>query len=138
LPQRKHKGSLKETPGGESLLPSPAVVLRMATTFAAVCACWVFFRANTWADSLWIHKTIASQFFDRADAYRLLAFLDSTPGAMATMYALTTFLIVEWLGRRHVHPLEILPAKRPVRWAAYTVAIWATILLIPEHAGQEF
>jgi hypothetical protein len=44
----------------------------------------------------------------------------------------------EWIRRDRLHPLEIGEWPRGARWAMYTVALWGTLLLIAEGAGQEF
>ena len=137
-PRRKKAGPRTHTPGGDRLIPGFGTLARMGATFTAICFCWIFFRAVTWSDALLIVRRIGGGLFERADALRLWNELSLTPGAYATLTTLLVMLAIEWLGRRHDHPLAIARWPRPVRWTCYTVACWATLLLIPEGAGRDF
>ena len=54
------KRHASDVPGGERALPSPAMAARMLGTFAVVCVGWVFFRAATLRDALFILRRIGA------------------------------------------------------------------------------
>lgn len=136
-PRRQGKPR-SDVPGGPHLIPRPAALAGMTATFAAICFCWIFFRAASWSDALLIVRRIGGGLFDRADVLRLWSEVAMTPGAVLTLGVLAAMVMIEWIGRRHDHPLMLAEIPRPLRWAAYTAACWGTILLIPEGVGQEF
>ena len=61
-------------PGGDANFPRPATLLRIWSTFAIICAAWVFFRAETLGDAICILQAIVQDAFS-ASAYQ--AVLDS-------------------------------------------------------------
>jgi alginate O-acetyltransferase complex protein AlgI len=134
------KSSPRDVPGNERWIPRPMTVLRMALTFSLVCLGWVFFRAATWSDAMEIHRRIFNPSIEvrTRETVQLYHFVLTTPGVLATTVVLFTLVMIEWCGRRHDHPLAMVKVSRPLRWAAYSVMLWATLLLIPEGAGQEF
>jgi D-alanyl-lipoteichoic acid acyltransferase DltB (MBOAT superfamily) len=138
IPARRRSSEASDMPGGDRIVPSAATFGRMLITFVIVCACWIPFRAESWADTMTIGQRIATQLVDRADFIRLGVFLSLTPGALMTVIVLAAFVAIEWLGRRKEFPLAIQHRPRAIRWGVYTVAFWATILLIPEGQGQAF
>ena len=112
--------------------------MRVWATLAVVCALWVFFRADTFSDAWLILQRIVVDVADPAAFEAAKETLEGLHGAKLTLIGLAVFIGLEWIGRRHEHPLSIAGWPRSARWAAYTVAMWGTILLIPEDAGKEF
>jgi D-alanyl-lipoteichoic acid acyltransferase DltB (MBOAT superfamily) len=111
-----------DVPGGSNDLPRPATLAAMLGTFVLVCATWVFFRAATLPDALLILKKIAFE------SFQLEAWANVGTGARRAAL-IPLFVIVEWLRRRHVHPLEGLGGRRWLRFAFYTAAAWGTLYL---------
>jgi alginate O-acetyltransferase complex protein AlgI len=127
-----------EPPGGSRLIPRPIDVLRMAWTFALVCALWVFFRAASFADAQLIWQTMAVDLFNPAKYGPSIESLRGIESVKLTFLALALLLTIEWLGRRHEHPLMIGNWPRGLRWTAYTAMLWGTVLFIPTAAGKNF
>ena len=124
-----HKARSRATPGGERDLPSLGSVLGMALTFAFACAAWVLFRTRSLADAgqvyarLWTGPWDAASLAAAARGQELL-------GVLALV-----LLALEWLTRRHLHPLQVGGWPRPWRWLAYTLLLWATLALMRERSG---
>ncbi len=102
------------------LLPSLGEVGSIVWTFIVVCLGWIIFRAPTLRDALAYFSIIFSpSFFDwptypyRADINFLVAIL--------------SFLtLMEWAGRRNLHPLEKIGLGWPrlLRWLLYYVILF--------------
>jgi alginate O-acetyltransferase complex protein AlgI len=116
-------GSLRQTdiPGGPRLLPEMRVVGRILATFAFVCVTWVLFRALTISDAVFILHRIAADSASLA-AWRTLP--AAAAGYSRVLQFLLAFLVLEWIQRRHHHPLKIGGWPRLLRWALYTAMIW--------------
>ena len=136
LPAGGAKGD--EPPGGTRFLPRPGDLLRVWSTLTIVCVLWVFFRAETFADAGQILTSIIREIADPAAYAAAKESLEAIHGAKLTLIVLAVFVGLEWLGRCSEHPLAIAAWPRAARWGVYTIAMWATVLLIPEEAGKEF
>ena len=115
------KRHASDVPGGERALPSPAMAARMLGTFAVVCVGWVFFRAATLRDALFILRRIGATAIalSRADPVTVL---EQGPLGLALPVAVLAVLGLEWVQRRHEHPLVLSGMPRPLRWATYQAA----------------
>ncbi len=118
-----------DVPGGESIIPSPAIVLRMAVTFAVVCGAWVFFRADSISTAGLILKKIALAPI-RENPHSWLIWKTWGPIRLVVL-----LVVIEWLQRRRLHPLEIGNFPRPVRWGIYTAVFWLTFFLMPAQTS---
>jgi alginate O-acetyltransferase complex protein AlgI len=122
LSGRSGAGRVDDVPGGPELIPSLRTLAAMLGTFVLICTTWVFFRSATLADSLLILRKIALESFQPE------AWANVGAGAKSALF-IPLFVLVEWLRRRHVHPLESLGGSRPLRFALYTAIVWATLYL---------
>lgn len=118
-----------DVPGGESLLPTVPNLLRMLVTFGIICVTWVFFRSKTFVDAVTILRKSFSDPWPGARALQSSTGLPET--AMIGLVLL--FTGIEWLTRRHAHPLVIARAPRVVRWAVYTIVFWSIFVLMPQE-----
>jgi alginate O-acetyltransferase complex protein AlgI len=133
LRRHDHKRRATDTAGGERNLPTLATVLQMTTTFALVCAAWVFFRASTFDAAVTVYRrTFTAMGEGWGDTLRLLFEQDQH---LATTLHLMAFVVVEWLFRRHEHPLHAMHASRPVRWAIYTLLIYDVLMFGTQEQG---
>jgi hypothetical protein len=96
-------------------LPVRAAV-RVLTTFTLVTLSFVFFRANSVRDALWIYRTICAGPF----AGRTLEM--ATPGLIISI-----LLMGDLLARRG---LSVDALSRPVRWLAYHAAATCLVLTV--------
>ncbi|NJO55609.1 MAG: hypothetical protein HC834_03765 [Rhodospirillales bacterium] len=64
-----------------------------------------------------------------------LALLLRQDQQLALTLHLATFIVIEWLFRRHEHPLHAIHAARPVRWAIYTLLIYDILLVGTRESG---
>ena len=139
-PKNRSKKTLRveDVPGGKHFLPRPGTLLRIYSTFAIICAAWIFFRANSFSDAIVIFQQIGRDLFS-ADAYRDLATtlqLDRYQRKTATM--LLMLICWEWVFRRDNHPLQLRGWPTMARWSLYTVLIWSTLYLMPKTGTGEF
>jgi D-alanyl-lipoteichoic acid acyltransferase DltB (MBOAT superfamily) len=133
-PPPKTKARPTNVPGGERLLPSPVVVLKIAGTFTLICITWVFFRSASIETAFEILRKIAAAPFARADAANAATWADRAEAVRMSLVVLG-FVAVEWCQRRHPHPLTIVRLPRPVRWVAYTALLWLTFNFATEQTS---
>lgn len=103
-------------------LPSWPFIWRMAGTFVAVNFCWIFFRANSFNEAMLVIERI----FTWAPGEHLGTW---QAGRLAVFGVL--LLLAEWTWRRYVHPLAALNWPLPLRFALYTVLLWACVVYAP-------
>jgi alginate O-acetyltransferase complex protein AlgI len=131
--REKHRITRTDVPGGERLVPSASTVFNIALTFAVTCLAWVFFRARDLPTALLILRRMAMDVAS-LPAYRVLAHeLASRKRVIALMAAL---VLVEWLARRHEHPLHLERLPPPARWAVYSSLVWVALYLAPWVPGH--
>lgn len=116
-----------DIPGGDRL--SLRGALGMAATFFFVCVTWVFFRASTLHDAMAVLGRIAHGPWTVGAWSAAFAELGHVP------YLLALFVSVEWIWRRHRHPLQWTLLPRPVRWLAYSGLVWVTLWQARTAAG---
>lgn len=128
----------RDVPGGERLFPHPITLLKMSVTFTIVCAAWVFFRADTVGDAVMLLQKICTDLFSNSGYLAIATQIDTDKVLRKTIVLLGLFLVVEWLQRRKECPLQMTGWPLPVRWATYTLVIWATLDLMPRAGAQQF
>jgi D-alanyl-lipoteichoic acid acyltransferase DltB (MBOAT superfamily) len=118
------RGAVARVPAAEECAWRPpwAFLWRVVLTYAAVNFCWIFFRANSVGEAVVIIGRIATW----AAGSRLETW---QAGRLAGLGAL--LLAVEWLSRRRVQPLAELNWPAPLRFALYTVLMWACVVYAP-------
>lgn len=118
---RKHM----EVVAHNRFLPTPKEALSMLGTYLATVLAWVFFRAEDVSSAVTHIGGIFSS--------TLFSLPSVRPADVAIM--ISALIAVEWLGRRHQHPLHLLDRLRwrPLRWAVY----YGLIALIISFAGAE-
>lgn len=128
----------RETPGGESLIPSPSTMLRIVSTFTIICTAWIFFRAESIGDAVTVLQQIGRDLFS-VNAYQsVVDSLDHDRFMRKTAIFLLLFVLWEWIQRRHPCPLHLPSLPTAARWTAYTAMIWVTLYLMPQTGGREF
>jgi alginate O-acetyltransferase complex protein AlgI len=125
---RGRRAGRDDVPGGEGVLPSLRSAAAMAATFLFVCTTWIFFRAATFPAALGILRRV----FGPWTWKETTAALHVHATALCLLIAL---VIVEWLARRHRHPLHWPAMPRPVRWLGYTALVWLTLSLSATTGG---
>ncbi|MGH7786480.1 MAG: MBOAT family O-acyltransferase [Candidatus Binatia bacterium] len=133
----KTKRHASDVPGGEAIVPSPGTALRMLATFTVVCIAWVLFRAATLADA-WLILRRAGGLLVHPGAGGPLTILEQGPLGTALPLALAAVLAIEWVQRRHEHPLVLSAMPRPLRWAAYQLLVWLSIYVGTIGTGSPF
>ncbi len=111
-------------------------VAHILLTFCLVAYAWMFFRANSIADAIYITTHMFSG-FDWQQAMR-----DTTMSyfsVIKTGLAITFILTYDYFGLRHDLLKEIDKLKLPLRWMLY-IGIAALIIILSLHNGvkQEF
>ena len=118
-----------DTPLGSGM-PSIAAISRCLMVFLISCLAWVFFRVTDGNAGAVLSRMLWS--FETFDV-RLGAASDLN----VLSKVLPAFLIAELLTRRYPHPLQpvrLLP--KPIRWAIYSLLIWATMYYMPDETGE--
>jgi hypothetical protein len=98
----------------------------MLATFTVVCVGWVLFRAASLSDAWLILRRTGRMLYAPWSAGPL-TILDAGPLGKALPFALVAIVLVEWIQRRHEHPLVLAGFPRPLRWATYQLLIWITL-----------
>ena len=126
-----------DIPGGQELLPSPKVLLRMLITFVLTCFAWIFFRAKGFPTALLIVKKIATEGFQPSAYASFAKVFDATPLNGTVLVSLMIgFILIEWMQRHHLHPLMIGKWAAPVRWIIYSLFFWGTLVWGTWSTGQ--
>ncbi len=128
----------EETPGGETLLPTPRILARMIGTFTLVCFGWVFFRAADLRQAGLILHQILADLFSPAAYGRLLTTIETDSVLRSTLLLLLTFVVLEWIQRRETHGLRLGHWPEPIRWATYSLIIWGGLNLMPTDQVNPF
>ncbi|HVU37140.1 MAG TPA: MBOAT family O-acyltransferase [Opitutales bacterium] len=120
----RKKGAPPAVPSAEDSpwLPSWAFLWRLAGTFLAVNFCWIFFRAASLDDALLVIQRIAT--WAPGSGMR-----PWQPGRLMVFGVL--LLAAEWTWRRYVHPLAAIRWPLPLRYALYTILLWACVVYSP-------
>ena len=115
-----------DMPGGEGWFPSPSVFFRMLYTFAIICIGWVFFRAASSTDAcLIIYKMLQFPLvLTKPETYGLVTEMKNG------LLLFLLFWVIEWVQRRHPHPVFFSNWPTVYRWSAYTVIFWSTLGLM--------
>lgn len=120
-----------DTPGGER--PTIATAVRIVVTFAFISLSWVFFRSGSMSEALGI---IARIFTPTLSMHAWLAPLHELVQMDQLSVLLVAFIVIEWLQRRRECALEFATHSRLLRWSAYALTLWLTILLYqPDLSG---
>jgi len=124
----------KDLPGGNGLLPGPAVVFRIFRTFSIFWIASVLFRAATLGDATLIYRTILGDLFN-ADSYHALGAAVSGSDAVTAGF-LFAVIAVEWFGRGADFALQNLRGPRSARWLVYSGLFWLTLYFGAEQTGE--
>lgn len=119
-----------DEPGGNRLIPSPPVALRMLRTFAIFAFGSLLFRSPSLGSTLEALQRIAGDVVDPAAYGRLIPEL-SQPDVIKSVVVVALLLILEWVQRRQPHPLVLDRMPQWGRWAVYTVMLWGAVLYMP-------
>lgn len=103
---------------------------KVATTFILVCFAWIFFRANTFIDALYIVKNIFSLSAPLSRETFKLGL--SKKDLLIVPLLLGGLIIVDFLGRNKDLRKELKTKATPIRWATYYLLIFA-ILIFGEY-----
>lgn len=104
-------------------------LLRVATTFALICIGWIFFRAESMSDALYVLTHLIGP--DGTGSTRALV---KGMGLSASQLIVTALAVVvvfggEWLHERVDVPAWLYRQALPLRWAAYQAAILVVVVL---------
>jgi D-alanyl-lipoteichoic acid acyltransferase DltB (MBOAT superfamily) len=110
---------------GLTFLPRLLNALQMLTTFALVTVAWVFFRAGSIQDGLYIVSHMASLHGFRPDE---LFDLNLPRFEVALTFLVIAIVgVTDWCIAGHVQAITQLWSARPFRWACTYACIFATI-----------
>lgn len=98
----------------------------------------VFFRAESTVDGVAILRTIGADAL-KPEGYGALWGAVAHHGEILTSLVLAgAFLLVEWVYRRHEHPLQVERLPRPLRHLIYTLLAWAVLFFMPTTEANPF
>jgi D-alanyl-lipoteichoic acid acyltransferase DltB (MBOAT superfamily) len=121
--------TVTDVPGGDGRLPCLKVLLNMLITFLFICVTWVFFRARSLHEAFLILKRIIIYPFQNTASF------EANLTTKAAVVLLVVFVLVEWLQRRHWHPIQLQSQPKIFRWLMYTCLVWLTLYLAPLQRG---
>jgi len=119
-------------------------VVGIAITFALTCYAWVFFRANSISDALYISRAMASTVIHPLSSIRLLRSADggglgpiTGHGFMIALLVITFMEFIHLIQRKR--GMRAMLAERPIwfRWAVY-YALGLGILCLGEFGRRQF
>ena len=119
---------LLPVPGGEALIPDLRTLARLVWVFFCFVLSACFFRAGSASQAVMVQGKILAAFLNPADYFEQIVLHPAGVGLIAAL------VVIEWLGRRHDHPLHIERLARPVRWVIYTSLIWVTLTFMPDES----
>lgn len=113
----------------ERLFPPIGIIAQIGLTFVLTCFAWIFFRADNLA--------LAGEFIGEIFTPPFLppSFLYFPPILVITV---VVFVVIEWIQRKHEHPLHLDKVPRPVRWIVYQLLLLITVYSASYHEVQEF
>lgn len=117
---------------GLSKFPNALKLVQVTITFALVSLAWIFFRANSLNDAMYIAAHLITP--DVLNLANVFTFLNMTKVALAAIIVLEIVQLVQRRGS-----LRAMIAAQPtwVRWAAYYLLVMS-ILLFGKFAEQKF
>lgn len=130
---RTKRRTQDDIPGGPRLIPEARTVAAMLFTFVIATMAWVFFRADSVHDAMYVFSRIAS------DVGSLTGFtaegLSKRTAAFGALCILA-LVITEWVTRAKPHPFWYVKSW-PVglRWSFYSLVIWGSVFLSPPQAN---
>ena len=138
LPENKTAEDGSPTPGGERFIPNFKTAWKITLTFSIICLCWVFFRAESFGDALFVVRKILTDCFSAAGWQELSAFTNDSKLVKRALIVVLGLVLLEWIQRRKMCPLDMGNTPKPIRWAAYTMLLWTTVYYMMPSAGQQF
>ena len=115
-----------DVPGGEAWFPSLTVLWKMGYTFSIICMGWIFFRANSSYEA-WL---ILVKIFQFPLSFAAEPAMSLQSGMKDGLLVLAIFVLIEWVRRRHPHPIVVAGWPIVFRWFAYSVFFWCTLGLM--------
>ncbi len=119
-------------------------VVRIAITFALTCYAWVFFRANSISDALYINRAMASSVIHPLSlVHTLRDAAGGIPGPITSYDFMMAVLVIAFMELIHLiqrkRGMRAMLAERPIwlRWAVY-YALGLAILCLGEFGKRQF
>jgi D-alanyl-lipoteichoic acid acyltransferase DltB (MBOAT superfamily) len=97
------------------VFPTFKEFFQILSTFFLTTFAWIFFRSNNIHSAFeYISKIFSNTFFEKPINIDLKLSI-----------AIFIFLVLEWFGREHIHPLQIFVKRSPkfIRWSIYYILI---------------
>jgi alginate O-acetyltransferase complex protein AlgI len=113
--------------------PKTEALLRMCTTFALICFSWIFFRAGSMADALYVVSHLLSEF---AGGFHL-----GIPSHMVLFVGMSIFFLVLVEALQGRFGAFLSGSSRPatvVRWGAYYAAIGLILYFLNGTTPSQF
>jgi D-alanyl-lipoteichoic acid acyltransferase DltB (MBOAT superfamily) len=118
-----------DEPGGPDNVPSLPVLLRMLRTFALFALGLVFFRSPSLAAALQVIERILVDSIN-PHAWQALSDDIAQGDGRNAILLIVGLLLLEWVQRRHPHPLVLGRLNWCGRWSVYTVVFWSILLFM--------
>jgi D-alanyl-lipoteichoic acid acyltransferase DltB (MBOAT superfamily) len=113
-------------------VPTLHKLLQMAITFALICVSWVFFRARTVADALYI-----LQHFFRGDSTTLAEVGFPSQEGLLALVSIVLLFVVDTIQRRGDFRVILRAKPTWVRWMAYYTLV-ASLFLLAASTRSKF
>ena len=103
-------------------------ILATLTTFALITAAWVFFRAQSLADAIYILRSMVPMAWHSGDVNTILRLSIGRTELMVTLAGVVVVFAYEWLSLRYDIVQMLLRRNVVVRWAVYQTAIMSVVV----------
>jgi D-alanyl-lipoteichoic acid acyltransferase DltB (MBOAT superfamily) len=112
-------------------------ILFIPIIFVIVCFAWIFFRANSLADSLILINNIGKGSFKPTNIFELGLVKQELILSLITIVSLVTF---EWINKKHSMQNLLLKQSLPVRWSFYLIVVFIVLIfgVYGENQVSEF
>ncbi|MFO7658956.1 MAG: MBOAT family O-acyltransferase [Bacteroidales bacterium] len=114
---KKKKEKNKDIVALNRIFPSFREISAIIITFILTLIAWVFFRAQSVSQAFYYIRQIAVLSFDKSES-----------GLYSYLYLILILVIIEWINRRHEHPLYFKSAPAPIRWIVYYAVLMVIFL----------
>lgn len=115
-------------------------LFRVPFVFAFTCFAWIFFRAQTFSEALYVIKNLFGGILTPI-TYVLNGYADigmPKEDVLAYSCIILILCIFDYLSLRQDVYERIGKMKTPVRWSLYFIIIWLIIIFTPVTSGSEF
>ena len=116
-----------DTVADNRISPNIVELAQIATTFFLTCIAWVFFRATTISDGLYMVGKIFSMSFFKTSLHEI-SIITKGLDTIFHLFYISLLVIIEWFNREQRHGLALMPQNSTWRWTFYLLLLTLVLL----------